>query len=169
MALFGGSRDIALFRHLNREIINSIIDTQIDFYKIALNDTATNIYGESAEKIYKIPVRIPCLIDVEDQDQDYSEKGTSTVQKIRFNILRDELRDRKLVAEVGDIINWNEIYWECDSVVENDYFMNRNPETNKSISPEYGWNNSICIIAHMTRRTKVRVESNEVGDSGFVV
>ena len=57
MALFGGSRDISLFRHLNRELMGNIITQQCAFYKFSLKETKTNIYGEAASgKFYMGPV-----------------------------------------------------------------------------------------------------------------
>ena len=38
MALFGGQRDISLFRSINRELINDIIDTKVDIIKAAIKD-----------------------------------------------------------------------------------------------------------------------------------
>ena len=52
MPLFGGSRDISLFRTMNRELINDIIQTEIAYYKIILDQTVTNVYGESNKKYY---------------------------------------------------------------------------------------------------------------------
>jgi hypothetical protein len=43
MPLFGGSRDISLFRTMNRELINDIIQTEIAYYKFALDQTDSNI------------------------------------------------------------------------------------------------------------------------------
>ena len=68
MALFGGQRDISLFRHLNRELMGNIITQQCAFYKYKVEETNVNIYGESAqEKYYMGPVLlngylIVCLI-----------------------------------------------------------------------------------------------------------
>jgi hypothetical protein len=39
MALFGGSRDINLFHTINSELINDIIQTEIGYYKFALEQT----------------------------------------------------------------------------------------------------------------------------------
>ena len=38
MALFAGERDISLFRSINRELINDIIDTKVDIVKAAIKD-----------------------------------------------------------------------------------------------------------------------------------
>ena len=52
MALFGGLRDIALFKTMNRELLEDIISTQIGYYKIKLGDTQPNMYGEAINKYY---------------------------------------------------------------------------------------------------------------------
>ena len=51
MPLFGGARDISLIRTMNRELINDIIQTEIAYYKLELDQTITNVYGESNKKI----------------------------------------------------------------------------------------------------------------------
>ena len=58
MPLFGGSRDISLFRTMNKELINDIIQTEIGYYKFVLQDSETNLYGESENKTYYEPLLI---------------------------------------------------------------------------------------------------------------
>ena len=65
MPLFGGARDISLFKTMNKELINDIIQTEIGYYKFVLQETEVNVYGESDRKIYYEPLLIPCLIDKE--------------------------------------------------------------------------------------------------------
>ena len=67
MALFGGARDIQLFHKLNRELINDIIQTEIAYYKFALEQTTINVYGEAPGKNYFEHLKIACLISKEDQ------------------------------------------------------------------------------------------------------
>ena len=45
MPLFGGNRDISLFRTMNKELINDIIQTEIGFYKFVIQDSETGIIG----------------------------------------------------------------------------------------------------------------------------
>ena len=52
MALFGGSRDVCLFNNLNKELINDIIQTEVAYYKFALEQTVSNVYGEAPGKNY---------------------------------------------------------------------------------------------------------------------
>jgi len=67
MALFGGARDISLFHKLNKELIKDIIQTEVAYYKFALKQTKTNVYGEAPGKNYYEPMKIACLINRDDQ------------------------------------------------------------------------------------------------------
>ena len=62
MAMFGRARDVSLFRHVNRELINNIITQQVGFYKYMVEATTDNIYGETPERYFADPVLINCLI-----------------------------------------------------------------------------------------------------------
>ena len=64
MALYGGQRDISLFRHVNRELIADIISQEVVYYKLKLEETKFNLYGEAAEsKYYHRGVILSCLTD----------------------------------------------------------------------------------------------------------
>ena len=76
MALFGSARDISLFRHLNRELLWDVITQQCVYYKLNLNQTKVNMYGESAgEKFYEAPVLFNALISREAQTRSVDEFG----------------------------------------------------------------------------------------------
>ncbi len=65
MSLFGQARDISMFRYVNRELMGNIISQQCAFYKLRLNQTNFNMYGEAAEqKYYDGPILLYCLIDL---------------------------------------------------------------------------------------------------------
>ena len=68
MALYGGSRDISLFRHINRELMHDIISQQIVYHKYNLEETKVNIYGETTSgRIFQEPVLLYTLIERSDQ------------------------------------------------------------------------------------------------------
>ena len=52
MALFGSGRDASFVRGINKEIVNKYVDTEVEIYKLSLEDTVSNIYDESSEKYY---------------------------------------------------------------------------------------------------------------------
>jgi hypothetical protein len=174
MALFGSARDASLFRHINKELINDIVQTEVDIYKTSLYDSKTNLYGEALKKTFFAAVRVACLITVDDQAWESDDFGPDVNQGATFAFLRDTLKDTSdLVLEVGDIINWNAIYWEVDALIDNDLFMGRNPDTNKTIDdyayndigpPQgFGWHYGIVASTHMTRRDKLSIENIRSG------
>ena len=136
MALYGGQRDISLFRHINRELMGNIITQQCAFYKYKVEETNVNIYGESAqEKYYMGPVLLNCIIERRDQQYPETDLGTDFSWGATFKFLRDDLLDKgdhnygaNLVPEVGDIILYQEGYYEVDTIVSNQYFTGKNPD-----------------------------------------
>jgi len=188
MALFGGDRDVALIRTINRELINNIVDQTIDIYKISLYDTNANLYGESLRKIYKPGVRVASLITHEDQSWSSDEFGPDMSQTAIFAFLKYELEVvADVVLEVGDVIAWDEKYWEVDGVVENQYFMGKHDKTTTTKEDRYigdmviddpsygtpfkiggyqevfGASLSIIVNTHQSRRSKLKIEQIRSG------
>ena len=128
MPLFGGNRDISLFRTMNKELINDIIQTEVGFYKFVLQDSDTNVYGESENKVYYEPLLIPCLINRGDQTWNETDFGPDSTQQITFSFLRTTLVEKNLVPEIGDIVLYNNDYFEFNSIVENQFFVGKNPD-----------------------------------------
>jgi len=163
MALFTSSRDSSLMRHLNREMINNIIQTEIDIYKIDTSSSSKNIYGESNKKEWFEPVRLACLIRHEERSGEYDEFGYNKKQGIRFGILKDDLIKHNILIEVGDVFHWDNTYYEISDVIDNQYWGGKRPQTNKTIGVEFGWDVSIIAVGHMTNRTNIQIENTQTG------
>ena len=158
MALFGGSRDISLFRTLNDELIKDIIQTEIAYYKFALEQTKVNVYGEAPGKTYYEPMKIACLIDRDDQAWSSDDFGPDSNQTVSFRFLKKELKDINLVPEVGDILFFRNNFYETDTKVENQLIMGRDPDY--AISTEtanFGDSFSIIINTHLSRVDKLNL------------
>ena len=123
MALFGGSRDISLFHTINKELIKDIIQTEVAYYKFALEQTKVNVYGEAPGKNYFEPLKIACLINKEDQAWSSDEFGPDINQKISFNFLKRELKDINLIPEIGDLLLFRNNFYEVDSKIENQLIL----------------------------------------------
>ena len=158
MALFGGSRDISLFNNLNKELIKDIIQTEVGYYKFALEKTTSNVYGESMGKMYYEPVRIACLIQRDDQSWSSDEFGSDIDQILNFRFLKDILKDINLVPEVGDIILFRNNFYESDSKIENQLIMGKDPDYAISTgASNFGNSHSIMIRTHLSRVEKLNL------------
>ena len=158
MALFGGSRDINLFHTVNSELINDIIQTEIAYYKFALEQTTVNVYGEAPGKNYYEPMKIACLIDKQDQSWSSDNFGSDVNQIINFRFLKEELRNINLIPEVGDLLLFKNNFYEVDSRIENQFILGRDP--NYALSTEttdFGDSFSIIINTHLSRVEKLNL------------
>ena len=160
MALFGGARDIGLFHSLNKELINDIIQTEIGYYKFVLEATAasSNIYGESDTKQFYEPVRIACLITRKDQEWSVDEFGPDMDQGVNFAILKESVKELNLVPEIGDIVIFNNNFFEVDALVENQLILGKDPDYAISTGAnDFGNSHSIIIKSHLSRVEKLNL------------
>tara|TARA_R110001583_G_scaffold42896_2_gene136421 strand:+ start:16801 stop:17316 length:516 start_codon:yes stop_codon:yes gene_type:complete len=167
MALFGGERDVSLFRNLNKELINNFIDTRVDIFKSSVVETKENLYGESLNKVFFPAVRVGGMIETEDQEWEADEFGSDYGRNAKFSFLRDTLNDiANLFIEGGDIIHWDDKYWEVDSVTSTDYWTGKNPDTDYT-GGTHGWNVGVFCNTHETRRSTVNLEKVRSGYTGL--
>tara|TARA_B100000287_G_scaffold388721_1_gene398247 strand:- start:209 stop:748 length:540 start_codon:yes stop_codon:yes gene_type:complete len=158
MALFGGARDISLFQTLNSELIKDIIQTEVAYYKFALEVTKVNVYGEAPGKNYYEPLKIACLIDRQDQVWSSNEFGSDLNHTINFKFLKDELKSINLVPEVGDILLFRNNFYELDGKIENQLILGRDPDYSMATETnDFGDSFSIIVSAHMSRVEKLNL------------
>ena len=158
MALFGGSRDISLFNTVSKELINDIIQSEVGYYKFALEKTTSNVYGESQGKVYYEPVRIACLMQREDQTWSSDDFGSDLNQTLNFRFLKEELKDINLVPEVGDILLFRNNFYEVDSKIENQLILSKDPDYAISTgTTDFGNSHSIVLNAHLSRVEKLNL------------
>jgi hypothetical protein len=152
MALFGGKRDAKFLASINSELLNAIVDTEIEFFKLIVESSDSNMYGESEGKSYYDSILIPCLITKEDKTAVMDDYGHSYTRTAQFGISRDILERATFYPEVGDIIFWDNEYYEIDNVDANQYFAGKNPDTWPNGS-EHGYSVSVLCDTHATRQT----------------
>lgn len=158
MPLFGSQHDFRLIRRMNRELLQDIIEQEVGFYKLSLNETISNIYGEALEKTYYSPVKLHCLITRGDQVITVDDFGPDLNRQSSFAFLRDDLTDIDLVPEVGDIILWHENYYEVDTVRENQLFVGKDDSYSLTdYGAKFGESISIICDTHLTRADRVGI------------
>lgn len=161
--IFGSRRDFALMTSINRELLSDIVEQEILYYKISLQDTQANIYGEALNKVYWSPVKLNCLITRGDQQTVTDDFGPDQVRDVQFAFLREDLVDVNTVPEVGDIILWSESYYMVDNLTENQLFLGKDENYNfTEYGPNYGGTLSIIAICHLTRADAVGVVKQRI-------
>ena len=158
MALFGGSSDISLFNTINSELLKDIIQTEVAYYKFALEQTKINVYGEAPGKNYYEPLKIPCLINRSDQSWSSDEFGSDVLYNHSFSFLRDELTEINLFPEVGDLLLFRNNFFEVDSRTENQLIFGK--DKNYAMSTEtvdFGDSFSIILNTHISRVEKLNL------------
>jgi hypothetical protein len=114
-------RDMKLVNSFNGELMGDIIQTSVLIYKMAPSEMKSNVYGESSPesgKLYYPGVEVTCLIDKADIDTTYDQFGPDRNQTVVFKFRENMLKLVNLYPEVGDIIRFNEQYFECDNTVQ---------------------------------------------------
>tara|TARA_R110001592_G_scaffold7575_3_gene42241 strand:+ start:541 stop:1077 length:537 start_codon:yes stop_codon:yes gene_type:complete len=167
MALFGSSRDASLIRSINRELINNVIDTEVAFYKLSLEDTQANMYDEADNKVYYQPMRMNCLILKEDKSYTGDDSGYDSTRTGEFNFLRDDLKDKNIIIEEGDVLEYDNEYYEIDGVGASQYFAGRNPTTDigfvEGDRDEFGLSIAVRVTGHVTRRNRLNIQEVRSG------
>ena len=151
MARFTLDRDIRFFEGISRELVDAVIETAVVLYKLIIEDSKTNLYGESLSKTYYQGVESTAVIQRDDTATNYEGFGVDTSQNVQFRFNRFTLKDKGFYPEVGDIIFHNDAYFEIDNVTE-DQLIGGRPDEKFSI---------ICST-FMTRRSSIQTEMRVV-------
>lgn len=158
MALYSRGRDINFKLLVNRSFIRAKVSTEVIYYKLSLEDTKYDIYGESKRKMYKQPILTTCIVDRLPQTNNEEMYGSDTTRNMNFNFLKADLALLNLVPEKGDIITWNESYFEVGNVIEDQLLGGKDP--NYALEPtlnEFGASLSIICECHLININKLNL------------
>ena len=164
MALFASSRDASFLRYMNREVMGNVISQQCAIYKYKLAETKINMYGESSGgKFFEQPVLLFALITIGDNTSPVSELGVNFDWPMSFAFLRDDLVDANVHPEVGDIILYQESYWEVDNTNITQFWGGKDPDYPNNVNPtnpgleEFGYNVSVTCECHYVPADRVNI------------
>jgi hypothetical protein len=147
MARFTLSRDIKFFEGISRELVDAVIETAVVLYKLVIEDSKTNLYGESLNKTYYQGIETTAVIERESSTSDYEGFGADKNQSVEFRFNRFTLEDTGFYPEVGDIIFHNNGYFEIDNIRED-----------QLIGGQVNNKFSIICSTFMTRRSTIQTE-----------
>tara|TARA_X000001388_G_scaffold50381_1_gene36371 strand:- start:313 stop:801 length:489 start_codon:yes stop_codon:yes gene_type:complete len=149
-------RDINLITRVSKELVgdkqnnkDGIINQEVVIYKPSLQESATNMYGESAggKKIYKNGVQMAALIEAQDFDYNQDDFGPDNNQTATFSFIRQSFIDASMVLELGDLIDWNYGYFEVGTINEN-----------QLIGGQFNQNYSVIANAFLIRKSSIQIE-----------
>ena len=142
-------KEFDLINQMNEELIDEIIGQSVDIYKVNIDRTNSNLYGESTTKYYDIGFRVNCLINYNEPEIIQDEFGADTNTSIEMFFQRENLSSGSLnfYPEIGDIVDWNDYYWEINGTTEPQLIAGH---------PEY--NHSIKATAHRARLSSLQIE-----------
>jgi len=147
MARFALGRDIRFFEGISRELVDAVVTTAVILYKLIIEDSKTNIYGESLSKTYYNGMECNAIIDRQDTSANYEGFGADASQTVEFRFNRFTLEDKGFYPEIGDIIFHNNAYFEIDNVREDQLVAGRDTE-----------HFSILCSTFMTRKSTIQTE-----------
>ena len=68
-------KEVDLFDALNEELIDNVLGQYVDIYKVSVEDTEENLYGESSTKYFEKGFRVNCLISFEEPTIEQNDFG----------------------------------------------------------------------------------------------
>lgn len=154
MSLFLRQRDLDLFNKISNTLIENVVETSVNLYKLSVNSMIDDLYGDSLNKVYYSPIKINALIEHEAESTEVVEAGVDVNQIISAKFQRNTLREKDIYPEIGDILEWNYSFYEIDDIDENQFIAG---------NTEQNFNFSIICKCHLTRRSKVQIEEFRSG------
>lgn len=119
LPIFLTDREINLFNSLNEEIIEKLIGHTVIIYKIHPEYSKTNIYNESTNKVYENGIEIYGLIRYEEPEITTEfVGGLNQKRNIELLIQKKHLLDGSIFFEEGDLVFWDDQYFEITKITE---------------------------------------------------
>ena len=142
-------KEFDLINSMNEELIDEIVGQSVDIYKVNVDNTEENMYGESTTKFYDVGFRVNCLILYNEPTIEQDEFGPDYRGDIEMYFQRENLSSGSLnfFPETGDIIDWNEHYWEINGVTE--------PQL---VAGHPGYRHQIKATAHYAKLSSLQIE-----------
>ncbi len=118
MPKFAVGRDIELFKSFAREVVDDVVENIAVLFKVNLNETKVNLYGESINKTWYPGVELNVLINKSGQNAGYEGFGADISQNVEFRFDRWMLEEKNTYPEIGDVIYFDNSYYEIDNTTE---------------------------------------------------
>jgi hypothetical protein len=148
-------RDRNLISSINNELKNNIIQVLVTLFKISTIDTKTNIYGEAKPnegKSFYPGIDVYCLIERADLESNDEGFGTDRSQDLEFRFTEDDLKTASFYPEMGDVIFFNQRYYEIENILNDKQLLGGQPDKNLSF----------IVKTHYSRISGINVINRQV-------
>lgn len=102
ISLFFGSKERALFTNAGREVTEGILNESFLLYRIDLEKTQIDFYGQSKKKVWLPEIEIFGRINVETKEPEYSVKGAvekKGMGNLTASVYLDQLEELGLILK----------------------------------------------------------------------
>ena len=128
--------------------------SKVQYYKIDLYNTKSNLYGESVEKWYYPPYTIDCNIERSDITFTDTEYGVDENQTITLYVKKISLLTPDVTPEVGDIFIDQGRYFEVSGV---NRILTPDPNLGFQTNGTAGYIVNYVITGYLTRTSKLNL------------
>ena len=117
-------KEFDLINSMNEELIDEVVGQSVDIYKVSVDNTEENMYGESTTKYFEVGFKVNCLILYNEPEIVQEDFGSDLNSSIEMYFQRENLASGSLnfYPEIGDIVDWNDFYWEINGTSEQQVF-----------------------------------------------
>jgi hypothetical protein len=123
------------------------------------------MYGEaSTGRNFDGPVLLNALITIGDNSSPTSDLGVDFDWPMSFAFLRDDLVESGIHPDVGDVILYQESYWEVDNTNTVQFWTGKDPDYPYEPNPlnpglsNFGYNVSVTCECHYIPGDRVNIQ-----------
>ena len=152
MPRFISDIDLTFIHGVTREVTNEVIDTPVILFQIDMDKTQFDQYGEIDDETgyhFRPGVSMHAMINKEAQTTEYSAEGVHRKQTVQFGFHRESLRVVDVYPEFGDIVKFNDAYFEITEIIDNQLIGGQ---------PNMRNQHSIICKSVMVERNKLNIE-----------
>ena len=186
MPKFFNSKDLDFIKTISEEVVDYVVEQAVTLFKVSVGETKTNLYGESLGKVWRKPSTMMAIVDREPININYEGFGADRQGTVEFRFNRQRIREESYAVpkvrdingtlvpteaiqnltvgypEIGDVILYDEIYYEVDNVREPQWIGGSPEMYDKTTGQFADASNTLIAACHMVRKSQVQRDDRTV-------
>ena len=126
MPIYFSDIDVKTLKNISEQLVQNIMDVEVLYFKLNPQKMESNIYGQAKKKTvsYYPGILIKCLVFHNPHDIGYQNVYTYK-DYTTFKFLNSTLQKHNLYPEIGDVIEWDNLFWEITKITQQQLIGNR--------------------------------------------